>query len=225
MTQTETLSELATALSKAQGEIEGASKDSENPFFSSKYADLAAVWSAVREPFAKNGLSVHQGVRREFDESEQAVHTLVTRIMHSSGEWIEDGGVPLLMDKSNMQGLGSATTYARRYGLMAAAGICPEDDDGNAAVKGNGKNAINPEEPDWTGPLGKTAIKKAARDFVRALNAATNTGTIDSLVSAYNGMFKQLETDLPEWWNGNDESPGISEQINTRINFLQSRAP
>jgi|18_taG_2_1085343.scaffolds.fasta_scaffold17568_3 hypothetical protein len=127
------IKDLIGALSKAQAEIEGAVKAGENPHFRSRYADLGNVWAACRGPLTQNGLAIHQAVRVNGDLR------LVTRVMHSSGQWLEDDGIPLLLDKQNMQGLGSALTYARRYGLMAAVGIAPEDDDGNAAVKNGGK--------------------------------------------------------------------------------------
>ena len=127
--QTESIDKLAAALSKAQGEIGGATKGSVNPHFKSRYADLASVVEAVREPFAKNGLAYQQPYRNNDGQL-----CIVTRIIHTSGQWVEDDGVPLLLSKQDMQGLGSASTYARRYGLMAAAGVAPEDDDGNAAV-------------------------------------------------------------------------------------------
>ena len=152
--QSPEIDKLAAALSKAQGEVEGAAKDSTNPHFKSRYADLGNVIAAMREPFAKNGLSVHQGPRGTNGDL-----CLVTRVMHSSGQWIEDGGFPLMLDKANMQGLGSATTYARRYGLMSAAGIAPEDDDGNAAVTNDR-------------PAGKT---------VQAKRGATKIKTTESL--------------------------------------------
>ena len=126
--------ELQTALAKAQGAMGVAHKDAENPHFKSKYATLAAVVEAARKPLADNGLSFTQPLRREGSEM-----VVVTRLMHASGQWIEDDGQPLLLDKRNMQGLGSAQTYARRYGLMGALGIAPaDDDDGNAAVRNAG---------------------------------------------------------------------------------------
>jgi hypothetical protein len=130
MRTSEQINEIAGALAKAQGAIEGAVKGSVNPHFRSKYADLGAVWDACREHLTKNGISVIQPVTRHIESN---THVTVTRLMHSSGQWIEDGGIPLLLSKDDMQGLGSALTYSRRYGLMAMVGIAPEDDDGNAA--------------------------------------------------------------------------------------------
>jgi len=132
MRTSEQINEIAAALAKAQGAIEGAKKDSLNPHFKNRYADLAAVWDACREHLAKNGISVIQPVCHPMSDIKYSV--TVTRLMHTSGQWIEDGGVPLLLGKEDMQGLGSALTYSRRYGLMAMVGIAPEDDDANAAV-------------------------------------------------------------------------------------------
>lgn len=131
------IGKLAEALSKAQGQIKGAVKDSSNPAFKgSRYADLASVWEACRKPLADNGLSVVQFTQvRRATEDGHTVTTLVTRLQHSSGESVE-GETPLLMGKQDMQALGSAITYARRYGLAAIVGVAPEDDDGNGAVAG-----------------------------------------------------------------------------------------
>lgn len=121
------MKELATALVKAQARIDGAKKDSTNPHFKNKYADLGAVWDACREALHSNGLGIVQTPC--LIEGQWA---LATTLVHESGEQIS-GYVPLLNTKGDMQGLGSAITYARRYGLAAIVGVCPEDDDGNAA--------------------------------------------------------------------------------------------
>ena len=129
------MSELAKALHKAQGQIDGAKKDSANPHFKSKYADLTSVWDACREALQKHGLSVVQ-----FGRTSEGGAVLVTRLLHTSGEFVE-GEIPLLNSKGDMQGLGSALTYARRYGLAAMVGVCPEDDDANAASEKPAKPA------------------------------------------------------------------------------------
>ena len=130
MNKSESIKELATALAKAQGQIKGAVKDSANPFFKSKYADLASVVEAIRNAFAANGLSYIQSVEPS-DKDEVRVETT---ILHSSGEWIGCGVLALPVSKVDAQGYGSALTYARRYSLSAATGVAPEDDDGNAAT-------------------------------------------------------------------------------------------
>jgi len=131
MKMSESVKELATALSKAQGQIKGALKDSANPFFKSKYADLSSVVEAIRTAWSANGLSYVQCVEHS-EKQEVAIETV---ILHSSGEWIACGVLSLPVSKADAQGFGSAMTYARRYSLSAAAGVAPEDDDGNAATK------------------------------------------------------------------------------------------
>ena len=130
MNKSESIAGLAAALAKAQGAMKGAVKDSANPFFKSKYADLASVVEAIRAAFSANGLSYIQTVQSS-DIDEVRVETM---ILHSSGEWISCGVLALPVSKNDAQGYGSALTYARRYSLSAAVGVAPEDDDGNAAV-------------------------------------------------------------------------------------------
>lgn len=122
------ITELATALAKAQGEIKNATKSSDNPYFKSKYADLAEVLNVAREPLAKNGLSIMQaneGVANGY-------MSVTTLLLHSSGQYIKATGT-FPVGKQDPQGAGSALTYARRYSLAAMLGIAQEDDDGNTA--------------------------------------------------------------------------------------------
>lgn len=129
--------ELFAALSKAQGEIENASKNAANPHFKSKYADLAEVLNTIRPPFAANGLSLIQSPG--FDGAMVSVTTLLA---HSSGGYITSTAscVPA---KSDAQGIGSSTTYLRRYGAAAVAGIAQEDDDGQEAAHATEPAAIS----------------------------------------------------------------------------------
>jgi hypothetical protein len=131
MITSESIGKLAEALAKAQGAIEGAKKDSANPFFKSKYADLASVWDACRKALSENALSVVQTTDSIGDLSDLVI--VNTRLCHSSGEWIE-GRLIMKPVKADPQGIGSCLTYARRYALSAMVGIAPEDDDGNAAT-------------------------------------------------------------------------------------------
>jgi len=129
MSQSESIKELATALSKVQGELTYAKKDSANPFFKSRYADLESVWDACRSLMAANGLSVIQMPGNYFEGR----MWLVTRLCHNSGEWIEqEMSVPV--QKADAQGAGSALTYMRRYALAAFVGVVQADDDGNTVV-------------------------------------------------------------------------------------------
>src|ERR1051326_2916246 len=109
--QSESINELLTALSKAQGELKPASKGKNNPFFKTAYADLTSVWHSCREPLSKNGLSVIQLVQAFDCESGFA---MMTMIGHTSGQWIKSL-CPMILDKKNAQGMGSAISYYRRY--------------------------------------------------------------------------------------------------------------
>jgi hypothetical protein len=120
--------EAIKALLKAQSEMGSAVKNSKNPHFKSKYADLEAVVNATMGAFHANGFAVLQR-----NDKDAEGHFVETKLLHSSGDTF-DSKVYLVLGKNDMQGLGSAITYARRYGLLGLAGIAPEDDDGNAAV-------------------------------------------------------------------------------------------
>jgi len=121
---------LYSALAAAQAEMGRALKDTNNPHFKSKYADLASVCDACMPALSKHGIAVLQPPFD--DETGRYVKTIF--VHGESGETFECR-VPLIVAKTDMQGYGSAVTYARRYGLMGMAGIAPEDDDGNAAAK------------------------------------------------------------------------------------------
>jgi hypothetical protein len=154
MNRSEQINELAAALAKAQGDLKGAVKDSANPFFKSKYADLASVWDACRTPLSKNGLSIIQTHVPSPDEV-----VVETTLAHSSGQWISSvlSAKPV---KNDPQGIGSCITYLRRYSLSSMVGIAPEDDDGNAASHSNGNgNGYHKESP--LPPEGKSLEKNA----------------------------------------------------------------
>jgi hypothetical protein len=151
--QSESIGALAAALSKAQADITGALKDSQNPFFKSKYADLASCWDACRKQLAANGLSVIQTTRM----TDQGL-MLVTTLAHSSGEWIA-GEMPVLTKDASPQGQGSGITYARRYALAAIVGLAQIDDDAEAA-QGRKPLTVDPR-----GDLGKS-VDAGKRDEV-----------------------------------------------------------
>jgi hypothetical protein len=125
--QSEQIGELAKALAVAQGKITGALKDSSNPFFKSRYADLASVWDACRGPLSENGLAVVQ-----LTEADDSGVYVTTTLAHSSGQWIRSR-LRLQPKDATPQGMGSAITYGRRYALAAIVGVAQVDDDGNAA--------------------------------------------------------------------------------------------
>ena len=122
------IGELVEALAQAQGEIVGAAKGSENPFFKSRYADLAQVWEACREPLSKHGIAVIQ-----IPQPHPDMVSLLTLVAHKSGQWIK-GRLDMRPNKSDPQGIGSCLTYARRYALAAMIGVAQIDDDGEGAM-------------------------------------------------------------------------------------------
>ena len=131
MRASEQIEALATALAAAQGEIGAAIKGNVNPAFGSKYADLGAVIDAARPALVKHGLAVVQMP----EHSDDALVHLTTRILHSSGQWLE-ASMSIPVGKPNAHGYGSAITYARRYAFAAAIGVvADEDDDGNKAAE------------------------------------------------------------------------------------------
>ena len=125
--QSESIAALAAALSKAQADITGALKDSSNPFYKSRYADLASCWDACRKQLAANGLCVIQTTN-----TTDAGVVLVTTLAHSSGEWMR-GTLPVVTKDNGPQAQGSGITYARRYALAAIVGLAQIDDDAEAA--------------------------------------------------------------------------------------------
>jgi hypothetical protein len=121
---------IAAAFVKAQREFGPALKTHTNPAFRSKYADLSACVEAVIDALNANGIALMQ-------HSHECVDGVLveTLFLHESGETLSAGKLHVPASKKDPQGYGSALTYARRYSLMAACGIAPEDDDGNAASK------------------------------------------------------------------------------------------
>jgi len=158
MITSEQMNELAAALAKAQGQIQAASRDNENPHFRSRYADLASVWNACRVALSLNGLAVVQGPAL----ADRGV-SVTTRLLHSSGQWAESTLI-LPMDKATAQGAGSAITYARRYALAAMVGVAPDDDDdGNAASQPAQQQQRPAPKPEPTG------TRPALHDSLRTL--------------------------------------------------------
>jgi hypothetical protein len=130
MTTTNPRAALFAAMAKAFPEIEGATKDSNNPHFKSKYADLGAVVDAIKPALVANQL----WFRQTFHDAQGGV-AVETLICHASGEEVSCGVLFVPASKQDAQGYGSAITYARRYSLQTAFGVAPEDDDGMAAAK------------------------------------------------------------------------------------------
>jgi len=137
--KSESIKEIASALAKFQAEVKDPVKDSDNPFFKSKYVELDGLLAAVRPVLSKNGLSFIQSPGGNGQDI-----TITTLLMHSSGEWIEFDPLTLHAVKTDPQGAGSAITYARRYALSAILGVAWDaDDDGNKASISGKKDSGN----------------------------------------------------------------------------------
>jgi hypothetical protein len=185
MNKSESIKHLATALSKAQAVMSGAKKSAANPFFKSKYANLEEVIACIKEPFESNGLSFMQFPICEDDRA--GVETIV---MHESGEWIS-GSFMLKCTKLDPQGMASAITYARRYGIQSIAGIPSEDDDGNAASQA-------PKAPMTPAMTSKDAVARlSSAESQKDLVAVWNSFPIDIKQNADVIELKdQLKTEL-----------------------------
>lgn len=163
---------IASALVKAQKGFAPALKSSTNPHFKSKYADLSACVEAVIDSLNSNGIMLMQPCH----ETESGV-TVETMFIHESGETLSAGKLHIPAAKNDPQGYGSALTYCRRYSLMAACGIAPEDDDGNAASKPRLSSLTESAIADYLAMIGSSASMDALKKaFSAAYKAAEHVG-------------------------------------------------
>ncbi len=191
MRTSENLNELAKALAAAQGEMKNATLNKVNPHFKSKYADLAAIRDTVTPALAKHGIAVVQGT----DTEENSI-VVFTRLIHSSGQWIESR-FPIPYDKP--QAMGSGITYGRRYTLSAVTNIAAdEDDDGNAA---NDK-AATPPEPKYA----RSAIVRAEFERLqKGIHQIETSGNLEDLKMFWQNNSKTI-AGLPADWKAELEA-------------------
>lgn len=173
MKTSETITKIAEALLTAQKAISFAAKDAKNPHFKNTYADLPAVVNAVKPALNDAGIVFIQSG----SPSDDGRLHLTTRLLHSSGEFLEDTLV-MPLPKQDPQGYGSAMTYARRYALAAIAGLYQDDDDGNAA---SGVPEVK-HKPAKTQPTGLTDGTKA--DYLAQMDAAADLDELRAATSA-----------------------------------------
>lgn len=153
MNRSESIKEIAAALAKAQAKIRNAAQDKTNPAFRSKYADLASVWEACRQHLSDNGIAVVQAPAADGPKV-----TVTTMLVHTSGEWMS-ADLTITAVKGDPQGIGSAVTYARRYGLASMVGVAPGDDIADAGDDdGNEASAKSPPKVNGTAPEAKHAV-------------------------------------------------------------------
>jgi hypothetical protein len=175
MNSSTSITKLAEALNKAQAELKNPAFDSTNPHFRSKFASLVAVRECVLPILNKHGLTISQ-----FPKAADGCAGVVNRLMHVSGEWLEEECL-LPLDKNNAQGAGSAVTYARRYSLQAIAGVvADEDDDANAA----------------SAPA-KKAEPKADPAAMKFLSEAATKG-VDAFRQAWTSLTKEQRESIPQ---------------------------
>ncbi len=204
MRRSENINELAIALAKAQGQILDAKKDSNNPFFKSKYADLASVWEACRKPLSNNGLSVVQTIEIKYGSfcPSEGRRILESTLMHTSGQWISSE-LDLLPKEESEQAIGSAITYTRRYALAALVGICPDDDDGEAAMARPAKSPVSTETKTSTSGVASparftnigevmTAASKLTPSMSRQQVLDIGKITDTSKITDFDGLWKQI---------------------------------
>jgi hypothetical protein len=177
------MKEIAAAFVKAQKAFGPALKTKSNPHLKSKYADLASVVEAVIDGLNNNGISLIQ----QLSECSDGV-ICETVFLHESGEIFTCGRFHVPASKQDAQGYGSALTYARRYSLMAACGIAPEDDDGEAATKKTGMPAS--ELADWIAEIQACATQESLKEiYLKAYKAAgTDTSAQKAIISAKDAM-------------------------------------
>lgn len=180
---------IAAALAAAQMQMSKAEKSAENPGFKRdgknlRYADLASVMDACMAALNKNGIAVIQPAGE--DDAGRFVETV---LIHECGEKLSCR-VPLIIGKNDMQGYGSAVTYARRYGLMCMAGIAPDDDDGNAAV------AVAPPRQERR-PDPRQESRQSPADDMAAFSALVDATTFaigkQPTVDALNSYWRTLD--------------------------------
>lgn len=200
----ENIGKIALALAKAQAKIEGAKKDTENPFYKSKYADLSSVWDACRSALSENELSVSQPT--DIMDGQIIVRTI---LMHSSGESIT-GILPVMVgEKCTAQQLGSAITYNRRYALAAIVGVAPEEDDGNVASETHGK-AVYKKIPPAQAKEAVKPIEERAKDYLLAIETSETLEELLSRVNLGTTLMTQLSAAMPKKFT--EISARIAEQ-------------
>lgn len=147
MKTSETLKEIAPALVAFQAEVKDPRKDSDNPYFKSKYVELDGLMMAVRPVANRHGLYISQDVTTEMTESGKTKVWCRTRLTHSSGEFVESDGQFNVAKGNDPQSIGSSETYIRRYDLSAFLGIAwDKDDDGNAASQADKRKEQHPTQ-------------------------------------------------------------------------------
>lgn len=183
---------ISAALLKFQGAVDGVGKTKENTAFRGfKYATLENVHDTAVPELQKVGVVYLQSAGAIVD----GVMAMTTRLIHpDSGEWIQ-GTMDICLGKRDPQGVGSASTYAARYSLMAMLGLPPIDDDGEGALdRNNSRPAVQPQRFEEQPEMANTAAKEHWRTIADALYACT---TLKQLQGAWARHYPVYQT-LPD---------------------------
>lgn len=192
MKTSDTIDAIATALAKAQGEIQNPTFNKTNPHFKSSYADLSSVLNAVRPVFSKHNLAIVQ-----MTNIEEAGIVLYTRIVHTSGQWLES--IYPVTTSSKHQEIGAALTYAKRQSLSAIAGVSGEDDD-----DGNAANTVPAKAANVTTIAKKSEVKatligeeaqKAIDEMSEALNSCASKTDLQGWATKYSAVKNRLSAE------------------------------
>jgi hypothetical protein len=207
MQTSESIELISAALVKAQSELAHAVKDSPNEAFkrggkAMKYADLSAVWDAAKPVLKANDLAALQDT-----VNTEAGIGVRTRILHKSGQWIEFEPPIIPLTQKTAHGVGSATTYGRRYSLSAALGVvADEDDDGNAAsMPANGNGAQAPEPQAKNAP-GVTKAREWVSSHLRHLHGSEDGTDLMLRIAAEVSYWARIKTVYPALWTGPDQT-------------------
>jgi hypothetical protein len=189
MRTSETIDAIAAALAKAQGEVTNPVFNKTNPHFKSAYADLSSVLNAVRPVFSKHGIAIMQ-----MTNLEDAGVVLYTRLVHTTGQWIES--IYPVTTSSKHQEIAAALTYAKRLSLSAIAGVAgEEDDDGNAANTVPAKAAtVTPiaKKVDVKATLIGEEAEKAMVEMSEALDLCKSKEDLQGWATKYSGVKNRL---------------------------------
>jgi hypothetical protein len=193
MKTSDQLDQIAPSLASAQGQIRDAAKDQKG--YGYTYANLASILQILRPVYAAHGLAVIQETATEGDAVE-----VLTRIIHSSGQWIETGPLRMAVEAkkglSQAQCLGSVVTYARRYALAAAAGITQDDDDGASAapmtqaVPASPRDGLVAAARSAASRVGRDTALAALRDAGWESTSAVPEGHIGKAIALLEGLSK-----------------------------------
>lgn len=210
--QSENTAELSAALAKAQADMKAATMDRTNPHYKSKYATLASVLCAIREPLTKNGLAVTQTT-----EMRDGAFVLVTTLRHSTGQWV--GSEYPLPVGAKPQELGSALTYARRYSLSAIVCIAADEDDDAEGAQSSGQSASAPKakgSPVKPVPVEPPVNPETGEIGPHKITAGDAVKWGGSLVAAIKCAKNEAEVD--QWLADNAEGlEALPEKIHERV--------